>query len=297
MGRRKYIIIAVVALSIAVSCIKNDDTIEFRQRPTMVLDFRYLNRDNINTVDKEVEHIDVLIYAADTLFSTHYIKKSEIVAHAGVVPLYGVPEGIYKVVCVGNKTNIKIEPSKSILTDGVLRYNTPKMNIGCDSIFMSLDTISVERGRPHPPTTTIELSKKFYMLDIEIKGAKYLNRPKEDFWVQVVGVPNGFDFRGLFADDAIIIKPPLTIALQEDIMTATLALNEFNYKNDVIIEVFDKSEKIGSLDLKSKLLTENIDLSLKDLFFQVKIHITSIGSTIIVKDWEMQPVQGENIGQ
>lgn len=299
MGRRrKYLICALVAIATsAVSCIKNDDTIEFRQRPTMVLDFRYLNRDSINTVNKEVEHIDVIIYSPlDSLFATYYIKKSELLAHAGVVPLYGVPEGDYKVVSVGNRTNIKIVPTKSVLTDGAIRYNSTTMNNGCDSIFMSLDTIKVERGRPYPPTTKIDLYKKFYILEMEITGAKYLNRPKDNFWVQVVGVPNGFDFRGLFADDYIIVKPPLNINIGEDIMTTTLALNEFSYKNDVIIEIFDRQERIGSLDLKKKILSENIDLSQKDQSFKVKVNITTIGSSIVVKDWDMQPVQGEDLG-
>lgn len=286
----KKILLIISLIASSCSVYESKET-EFRQRPTLVLDYSYFDKNEVNTIDAEVYKLDLYVYDNQgQLFTTTSVSHEDLVSHKGVVPLYGVPEGTYEVVTIANNNKMVTNVEKRVVTLNDIQSS-------CDSIFHSTQSFEVERGRPYPPTHMVNLDKKHYTIDLTVTGADNL----KNCVVVFDGIPSGFNFDGQTPlNEYVKVIPGLQIDDETQHHTSLFAIHEFGANNNVTMELLDGNYSISDvMSLSQYLKDAGIGINFledKDIVIPIRIDITPVNITIKINDWIVDQIQSNNVG-
>lgn len=290
----KRIMIFSLLVVLCACSLKERTDIEINTKPTLIVNYQYINNDGINTFPEEVDLITTFLFDQTDLFI-----RSESFSRFALPDtlLSGVPDGNYTVVSFANAEKTEFEE----LTPGVSRLSDLKAYLhdstrSSDKLFHSLNRYHVTRGKP--VVRSIDLDKLFYQIDLTVTGADKLNVLSEDFAVLFTGIPSGVNFVGESLPEQISYKPDLR-KTPENRLIALFSTQRFEKDSPVHMLIRADNETIADISLSEYLEQNNTGIDFhndKDVIIPIDIDVTSSGVTVIVNEWDAGAIQIPVVG-
>ena len=294
----KRIMIFFLVVVLCACSLKERTDIEINPKPTLIVNYQYINNDGINTFPEEVDLITTFLFDQTDLFiRSESFNRFALPDTFGYTLLSGVPDGYYTVVSFANAEKTEFEeltPGKSHLSD--LKAYLHDSTRSSDKLFHSLNRYHVTRGKP--VVRSIDLDKLFYQIDLTVTGADKLNVLSEDFTVLFTGIPSGVNFVGESLPEQISYKPYLR-KTPENRLIALFSTQRFEKDSPVHMLIRAGNETITDISLSEYLEQNDTGIDFhndKDVVIPIDIAITSTGVTITVNEWDDGAIQIPVIG-
>ncbi len=269
------------------SCTLSSSTdVEMNQRPTLKLNFGYLNSSEEDMFAEEVDDVNVFIYKKHALH-TKLTTSSEELAKAGfIIPLYGVEEGDYNVITV---TNTPMSHYYSN-TDDIQKASVGMQDdlTSVNPIYFCDTTFNVRRGEPS--TQLVNVEKRFNKFNISIEADSKLLPDISVLNVKIENVPLSMTFSGKRFFNKKSFTPIFSVAKRSNKLKGTFNLFDHDYNNSGEIVIYHNDSVLSSIPLSL------IDSDKDDNFYDIKIIISALHSTIKINDWDIIELDNVNIG-
>ena len=293
----KRIMILSLAGLICACSVKERTDLEINPKPTLVVNYQYINKEGINTFSEEIEWITTFLFDQnDHFIRSESFNQFSLPDDFGYTLLSGVPDGYYTVVSFANaeKTEFeKLTSGESHLSD--LKAYLHDSTRSSDKLFHSLNRYHVTRGRP--VVRAIDLDKLFYKIDLKVTGVDKLNVSAEDFAVWFTGIPAGVNYMGESLPEQISYKPYLQMS--DNRLTALFCTQRFEKGSLIHMQIRSKNETIADISLSEYLDQNDTGIDFhndKDVVIPIDIDITSTGVTITVNEWDDGAIQIPVVG-
>lgn len=294
----KPILILSLAGMFCACSIKERTDIEINPKPTLVVNYQYINKDGINTFSEEVDYLTTFLFDHTDLFiRSESFNRVSLPDTFGYTLLSGVPDGYYTVVSFANAEKTEFEeltPGKSHLSD--LKAYLLDSTRSSDKLFHSLNRYHVTRGKP--VVHAIGLDKLFYQIDLSVKGGDKLCVRPEDFAVLFTGIPSGVNYEGESLPEQIYYKPYLQ-KTSDNRLIALFSTQRFEKDTPVHMLIRAGNETIADIPLSEYLEQNNAGIDFhndKDVVIPIDIDVTSSGVTVIVNEWDAGAIQIPVVG-
>lgn len=263
--------------------------IMINQRPSLVVDYEYINDAGEQTTAQEMAWMDLFVFDPDDHFlMRQHVTTADVKAKSGITLLEGVPEGRYRVLCFANVTLSEfspLTPGESTPNDLRLGFTAGQTPPSSDRVLYHTDLFAVRRGAPK--VNTVQLNKLYYMLQLEINGAQEIR----DFTIKFSGAA-GFDGTGDPLSEAVVYTPRLH-PQPDGKLTGSLAIPRFDDGSKVGMTLLSDDRVLAVMSL-SDYLAENsdrINLDSRDVVIPVSISVETSQVRVVVDNWEDGTVQ------
>lgn len=273
--------------------------IEINPKPTLVVEYRYTDKNGNNTTHEEIGHTTSLLFDPTDIFLREIILFGENSTDS-VTLLNGVPAGEYTVVSFANADGLErpvLTPGISRITELLCKKKDTIPNRTAEHLFHAITHFTVQRGQPQ--VRRIDLHKKYFRINLSVTGADKLSGNPEDFCVYFDGIPSGIDYQGAPLQKTIRITPMLT---KDDtgVMTSVFDVFRFGPQNKVLITLVSKGKTIGQIPLSEYLTLHDEQIDYyggKEVLIPIHIDVSSTEITFSICDWEEEKIQIPVIGE
>lgn len=296
---KKYIIGALGATLLLSGCTISENLCdEINPRPTLILGYRYINKDQQNTLAREVQKMDVFVFDGQGRYvATVEASNDELTSAEGLTILSGVPADIYTVVSFGNIERARLPvliPGHSTLDD--LRVTCEQNDLdGMDLLFHSIRRQAVGRGKPVIRPECLE--KMFFRIDLKVTGLDFLN-PQGEVDVEIGGIAAGFDAEGRPLPSETTVRPELR--REGDTLRSVFAVSRFDDRNCIGILLRAQDRPVIDIPLSDYLEQKEIGIDFqndRDIVIPVQLDVSSAEVTVRINGWETGAVQFSGLGE
>lgn len=296
----KYAITALLVVLLCSGCkITERAYDEINPSPTLILGYRYMNRDQQNTLAEEVERMDIFVFDSRNLFVKSLVaSRDELTAPGGIPILAGVPAGDYTIISFGNIERAslpQLTPGRSTLDELCVAFGSDTIPT-TDRLFHNISREYVRRGQPI--IRPVNLDKLFYRIDLTIIGACHLDSQDIKVGIELTGIAAGFSGVGHAIPTSIIVTPELR--REGDRIVSSCAINRFDEHNRIGIRLRAENRCLVDIPLSEYMERHNIGIDFehdRDVVIPVELSVSTTGVTLIVNGWELGTIQYPSLGE
>ena len=292
--------LALLGGIIATSCIREDldDCLTSNK-----LLLSYKGDDTTEIFSDKICRVEMFVFDAENkCVNSNVLPKDQVESRTALLP--PLKAGNYKIVCVGNTHNTKVDNLSSCEFSQIIfaadDYFDQKQVSGNDSLYYATTSYTVQpySGREEDnKTQTIEFVSSHYDLSVEIVGVPTPgNRAGQLPVLEICGVSPCTDFENHVCGEATDYL--LETTHDADKMLLTARANIMRHKNHENVNIYLRptpgEPPLAEMNL-AEFLSEHtvIDCSKQEVLIPIRIEFKSGEVTVSVPEWYVEHVKPE----
>lgn len=270
---------------LSASCIKEDNSDCFN---IYRLALSYLGDENSEIFSEKIDRVDMYVFDGNgTCITSTRLSDAEVAAQLTTLP--PLESGTYRIVCVGNAYDTKVEnldaKDHSKTSFAANSYINGETVSGNDPLYWSAINYTIEPYNEHKQieTKTTYFESSHYDILVEVVGVPAL-KSERDVQILLRAVSPYTDFNNNVFGDA-------TTYVMETVHDGNITLSSTNnimrHKNheDVYVDVVVGGDVIASVNFADHIANHKIDTGLNECIIPFKIIMEATHVKVTVPDW------------